>query len=428
MNTEPPTGDDLTRMLVSMKKNVLERATDTTRRRPGRRFGIAFGLVALIGLGSAGGAVAMGFVPSPFEGLAQPEPTAVVSTPPAPTPTATPTPEPSAAPSTQPVGGTPEPYLPIDCATLATESSLTSLLRAPELAQEEGLVFTPREAALRQSGVQTCSWMSSSEAGYAGFEVDIGLDDPASVDALGAKREDGAGVGLGLGLGDDSALACGASFRCGATVVVGDYWIEAEYEQSQEFGDDTTDLVVAQLGRIADVVRPLEARAPWVAAAASQRWVATGDCSTLDLVTPLGTIFGDPSLDGSWFETTPDGRNALVAEASDEYGCQSEGTTRAEDDRPIYTSVQVHVAAGARWGYERFREYAVAGLGASDGFTTMTVPGAEDGLLQCAEMSSVCYLDVLVDDSWMRVIYEGPGSAEQAPRLVQVAESIIAAR
>ncbi|WP_156463409.1 hypothetical protein [Frigoribacterium sp. Leaf172] len=426
MNTEPPTGDDLTRMLVSMKKNVLERATDTTRRRPGRRFGIAFGLVALIGLGSAGGAVAMGFVPSPFEGLAQPEPTAVVSTPPAPTPTATPTPEPSAAPSTQPVGGTPEPYLPIDCATLATESSLTSLLRAPELKQEEGLVFTPREASLRQSGVQTCAWMSSSEADYAGFDVDISLDDPASVDALAAKREGGTGVELGLG--DDSALACGASFRCAATVVVGDYWIEAEYEQSQDFGDDTTDLVVAQLGRIADVVRPLEARAPWVASAASQRWVATGDCSTLDLVTPLGTIFADPSLDESWFESTPDGRNPLVAEASDEYGCQSEGTTRAEDGQPIYTSVQVHVAAGARWGYERFREYAVAGLGASDGFTTMTVQGAEDGLLQCAEMSSVCYLDVLVDDSWMRVIYEGPGSASQAPRLVQVAESIIAAR
>ena len=426
MNTEPPTGDDLTRMLVSMKKDVLERAADTTRRRPGRRFGIAFGLVALIGLGSAGGAVAMGFVPSPFEGLAQPEPSASVSAPPAPTPTATPTPEPSAPPSTQPVGGTPQPYLPMDCATLATESSLTSLLRAPELAQEEGLVFTPRDASLRQNGVQTCQWTSSSEADFAVFEVDISLDDPASADALAAKREGGAGADLGLG--DDSALACGDALRCAATVVVGGYWIEAGYEQSQEFGGDTTDLVVAQLGRIADVVRPLDARAPWAADAASRRWVATGDCSTLDLVTPLGTIFADPSLDASWSEATSDGRNALVAAASDEYDCRSEGTTQDDDGLPIYTSIQVNVSAGARWGYERFREYAVAGPGASDGFTTVTVTGAEDGLLQCDGMSSICYLDVLVDDSWMRVIYEGPVDAGQAPRLVQVAESVIAAR
>jgi len=107
MNTEPPTGDDMQRMLVSMKQTVLEQAREHPAPRPRRRVGITVAVVALISIGTASGAAALGFVPTPF--VAAPAPSAsptepvtpsatasgpVVATP---TPTApTPTPTPSA--------------------------------------------------------------------------------------------------------------------------------------------------------------------------------------------------------------------------------------------------------------------------------------------------------------------------------------------
>lgn len=63
MNGEPPQGDDLQRMLVAMKQNVLERATPRPRRRA-RRTGIAIGVVSVLLLGLAGGGVALGLIPT----------------------------------------------------------------------------------------------------------------------------------------------------------------------------------------------------------------------------------------------------------------------------------------------------------------------------------------------------------------------------
>ncbi|WP_146236336.1 hypothetical protein [Curtobacterium sp. MCBD17_023] len=104
MNTEPPTGDDLQRMLVSMKHTVLDRAEDRrpAPRRRGRRAGVAIGVIALLGLGATSGAVALGMIPQPFTASApapSPSPTgpAMPSTPAAapvreiPDPTPTPT-------------------------------------------------------------------------------------------------------------------------------------------------------------------------------------------------------------------------------------------------------------------------------------------------------------------------------------------------
>jgi hypothetical protein len=430
MNTEPPTGDDLTRMLVSMKKNVLERATDTTRRRPGRRFGIAFGLVALIGLGSAGGAVAMGFVPSPFEGLAQPEPTAVVSTPPAPTPTATPTPEPSAAPSTQPIGGTPEPYLPIDCATLATESSLTSLLRAPEPPFDPDTVFSPQIANDLQAGMDSCYWDSSSETDYASLTVTSTLGGPSADDAVAAERAAGA---IDLGVGDESTQTCEEGLGCRGTFLVGDFWIEYLYQQSAPISDDTRALLTAHLNRVADVVEPLEPRLPWVASDAAARWARTGDCSTIALTTPLSTLFADPTIDDTPSATDDRADTPLQAAARDSYySCEwsipeepPAGET-ASFSRPLTVSI----AAGARWGFEAHKGYAASTLSPGEGanVTPVTVAGADEAMVTCFEQSITCNLDVLVDDSWMRVYYNGQRTSGDKPVLIAVAESIIAAR
>jgi hypothetical protein len=96
MNTEPPQGDDLQRMLVSMKQNVLERATPRPKRR-GRRAGIAIGVVGVLLLGAAGGGVALGLIPTS------------ITTVPAPTATTTPEPSPTETSSGAPVVGGPTP-------------------------------------------------------------------------------------------------------------------------------------------------------------------------------------------------------------------------------------------------------------------------------------------------------------------------------
>ncbi|MGN8049063.1 hypothetical protein ACTJKO_05190 [Curtobacterium sp. 22159] len=96
MDVEPPQGDDLQRMLVSMKRNVLERATPRPRRRA-RRAGIAIGVVAVLLLGAAGGGVALGLIPT------------TVTADPAPTATPEPGPRATETPSGAPVVGTPTP-------------------------------------------------------------------------------------------------------------------------------------------------------------------------------------------------------------------------------------------------------------------------------------------------------------------------------
>jgi hypothetical protein len=96
MNTEPPTGDDLQRMLVSMKHNVLEHADDRRPKRRGHRSGIVIAAVALLALGTASGAVALAVVPQ----MQQAAPVA------SPTPSL---PEPSSTPSSAPVVETPDP-------------------------------------------------------------------------------------------------------------------------------------------------------------------------------------------------------------------------------------------------------------------------------------------------------------------------------
>lgn len=125
MDTEPPQGDELQRMLVSMKQHVLEHAAPRRSRR-GRNTGIALGIVGVLLLGATGGGVALGLIPTPLTAEAPapsttstPEPTTVETPTGAPvvdqpTPTATPTPTPTSTrppyslsdPSTWTISGT----------------------------------------------------------------------------------------------------------------------------------------------------------------------------------------------------------------------------------------------------------------------------------------------------------------------------------
>jgi hypothetical protein len=98
MRSDPPTGDELTRLLVSMKQNVLEQvanepapALDKRMPRADRIIGLTLGVVLLLGVGT-GAAFAFGVVP--FGGEPGAAPVATSTSTPAATPSPTPTPVP----------------------------------------------------------------------------------------------------------------------------------------------------------------------------------------------------------------------------------------------------------------------------------------------------------------------------------------------
>ncbi|MDN4649602.1 hypothetical protein [Curtobacterium sp. PsM8] len=176
MNTEPPTGDDLQRMLVSMKQTVLDRAEDRrpAPRRRGRRAGIVIGVIALLGLGATSGGVALGMIPQPFTASA-PAPTPSPSEPVAPsTPESapvqeTPDPVPTPTPTSVVRAGT----LPTDCRQLVPASEYDRLFGGTPLTDPLG-----SEAGSDGDGPPvdlSCIWRDP-RADVSGLSVSLGSD------------------------------------------------------------------------------------------------------------------------------------------------------------------------------------------------------------------------------------------------------------
>jgi hypothetical protein len=185
MNTEPPTGDDLQRMLVTMKQSVLDRAEarKPAPRRRGRRAGVVIGVIALLGLGATSGGVALGMIPQPFAA--------------APAPVSTPSPTEPAAPSTPaaaPVQETPDPVqtptatatasagtLPTDCRALVPASDYDRLFGTTPLQDPAGT-----EAGTDGEGLTasfSCIWQDP-RADVSGLIVYLGT---ATTDAITAN-------------------------------------------------------------------------------------------------------------------------------------------------------------------------------------------------------------------------------------------------
>ncbi|MFS0729105.1 hypothetical protein ABC270_03380 [Curtobacterium sp. 1P10AnD] len=126
MNTEPPEGDDLQRMLVAMKQNVLERATPRSRRRRIRP-GIAIGVVGLLALGTASGAVAVSLSQQDHPVAApattqEPAPAPSATTPTSAPITMTPAPRPVQTPTATPTASGAGVRIPGDCYLLVPDA------------------------------------------------------------------------------------------------------------------------------------------------------------------------------------------------------------------------------------------------------------------------------------------------------------------
>lgn len=207
MNTEPPVGDELQRMLVSMKQHVLERAESRPRRR--RLTGIAIGVVSVLLLGAAGGGVALGLIPTSLTAE--------------PTPTATSTPEQTASetPSGAPVIGRPTPR--------STPTSTPTSTRAPySVADPSTWTISGNEVGPIALGAPIAGELDDLGSAYT-REVEYACpapevtnwDRPDSPGMTVIEGDDGtvSAVAIGSGpAGDDPGPTTAEGFGTGSTV------------------------------------------------------------------------------------------------------------------------------------------------------------------------------------------------------------------
>lgn len=159
MKSEPPTGDDLTRLLVSMKKNVLEQVAKEPS--PAKRsasvnraVGLGLGLTLFLGVG-AGAAFALGVLPGPSND------TPAVTADSTQTPTATPTPGPTEY-AVNP--GQPASRLELDCETLVDDDVVAGLFNvavapADPIVTASGIgIAIPRHTSVLSVGGTLCEW------------------------------------------------------------------------------------------------------------------------------------------------------------------------------------------------------------------------------------------------------------------------------
>ena len=161
MKSEPPTGDELTRLLGSMKRNVLERVAQEpapSKRKSVRHiFGLGLGVAALLGVG-AGAAFALGVITAPEEDAA----TVATDAPNTPSTESRPT-----APATSEyavTAGQPASRYGLDCGAMVDPSVVSGLFTTdvaavdPILSESGVGIAIPRRAAILAVGGSVCEW------------------------------------------------------------------------------------------------------------------------------------------------------------------------------------------------------------------------------------------------------------------------------
>jgi hypothetical protein len=410
MDVEPPTGDDLNRMLVSMKQDVLRRAAaePPARRRPWarRHLGLTLGLVALLGIGGAGGALAL-VLPSPF----QASPAATPSSTPSATPSVRPTPTATAAPVEPAQPAVPSAALGIDCATLGERIGVTTAVPrgAPVPGVPQG--NTPLDAAYDQVGALECTWATDGDAFEPSFlRVTVVPAGDRGREWISGLRDSGL---ADQGLGDLSAGACeGAESGCRTSVVVGPWWFESSGYVDYEATPDTFRPVLADL---ADELRSQTPGSAWRVPATS--WDDT-TCSDLPSTTRMSELLtgGAPTaLTDTFGHYLPTGIFETQRQA---VGCDWLAAPDADSTLP--QGVTVTWAPGSGWALDSVspRERSA-----------VTVAGADAAWAACIEAEgNSCWIDVLVDDTWVQVRGAFGVTRENQDVLVPVAEAVLAAQ
>lgn len=420
MKSEPPTGDELTRLLVSMKRNVLERVAQEpapAKRMSSRRiFGFGLGLVALLGVG-AGTAVAL-MLAVPEEDSATPATQTPSSTPSSALtpgissdpPSAPPT-VPPAPPADHPVtADQPASRYGLGCSTLL-DPALVSGVFTTEVAaidpilSESGVgVAIPRRAAILAVGGSVCEWSNGVpmndqygvEPDYVGVTISVvprptaGWSERATAHGMPAAES-----------------SCDAT-SCWASSSVGDAWVAFfAYGGGQLSGDPS-----AWQSLVDAVVGAVSAAGPAAAPVIPERSTmpTPEECDAIIPVDDVRSMTATPDAQvmieaGGWSEWAEARLNA------DAWGCGW-----GVDDLGRVASVDwLHQG---RWAYLRMLEAGtstpieLAGLGSGDVAS-----------VRCdTRFGTTCAVDLAVGPDWYSV------SANDQDTAIALAEALLARR
>lgn len=420
MKSEPPTGDELTRLLVSMKRNVLEQVAQEpapAKQMSSRRiFGFGLGLVALLGVG-AGTAVALM--------LAAPEEDSATSATETPSSTSTRTPAPgissdppSAPPAVAPAPPADTPVTAdqpasrygLNCGALV-DPALVSGVFTTEVAaidpilSESGVgIAIPRRAAILAVGGSVCEWSNGVPMNdqYGVGPDYVGVTISVVPRAIGGWSEYATAHGMPA-----EESACEAS-SCWASSAVGDAWVTLfAYGGGQLSGDPSSwqALVDAAVGAVS-------AAGPAGPPIMPERMVlpASDECDAILPLDEVRSITATPEAQamtgaGGWSEWAEARLNA------DAWGCGW-----GVDDASRVANVDwLHQG---RWAYLRMLE-----AGTSTPIELAGLASSDMASARCdARFGTTCAVDLAVGPDWYSV------SANDQDTAIALAEALLVRR
>lgn len=387
MKAEPPTGDELTRLLVSMKSNVLEQVAHeplvSPKRSPltDRVIGIVLGVAMLLGLG-AGAAFALGIVPPPLGAPSDSTTTATAS------PTSTPTPRPSEYAVTP---GQPASRYGLECETLIDDALVSDLFTtavapADPIVTASGVgISIPRGTSILSVGGTLCEWSNGVAVNdqYSGNPEYVGV--MVSVVPQPADGWSDRAAKYGMPREENYCL----EGSCWGSAVVGDAWVAV-----QAYGGETLALNQSGWQPLLDAVIEAVSAAGPAAAPASPEQTTSPTADDCDAVIPREVVQSLTSAPDA-FPRRPGGGNwSEWAEAmlvADNLGC-----LWTVEDTFVASVTWVH---DGRWAYEKMLDAGTASPLELEGLNSGDV-----AFIRCDEsFNTSCAVDLRIGNDWYNV-------------------------
>ncbi len=399
MKSEPPTGDELTRLLVSMKRNVLEQVAQepapAKRMSLRRMLGLGLGVTALFGIG-AGAAFALGVITAPQEDSA-------TSTRDAPS-----TPPTASGPSEYAVtAGQPASRYGLDCGTLVDPALVSGLFTTEVVAvdpilSESGVgIAIPRRSAILAVGGSVCEWSNGVPmndqygvgADYVGVTISVvprataGWSEYATLHGMPAEESQ-----------------CEETW-CWASSAVGDAWVTVSAYGGGDLAADPSgwqSLVEAAVGAVS-------AAGPAAAPTIPERLIMPGseDCDAVIPVDEVRSITATPDAQamvgaGGWSEW------AEARLHADAWGCG----WGVDDSGQV---ARVDWLPQGRWAYLRMLQTGTS--------TPMQLAGLASGdvaSVRCdVRFGATCAVDLVVGRDWYNV------TANDEATAIALAEAVL---
>ena len=402
MKSEPPTGDELARLLVTMKRNVLERVAQEpapAKRMSIRRIlGLGLGVVALFGVG-AGAAFAIGVLSAPKEDSAASATVAPSALPTAPTPL-----EYSVTP------GQPASRYGLDCGTVVDPALVSSLFTTevapvdPILSESGVGIAIPRRAAILGVGGSVCEWSNGVPVNdQYGVEPDyVGVTISVVPRAVAGWSEYATQHGMPA-----EESQCDETW-CWASSAVGDAWVTVSAYGGAELAEDRS----AWQSIVDATVAAVGAASPAIAPTLPERLTLPGpeDCEAVIPLDQVRSITAAPNAQvmigsGGWSEW------AEARLHADAVGCGW-----GVDD--LTQAARVDWLHQGRWAHLRMVQAGTSVPVRLEGLAALDV-----ATVRCDErFGTTCAVDLAVGQDWYNV------TANDEATAIALAEALLARR